>query len=238
MIIVMPNGDTDGSWAGGSSPEGIEMLGQELLTDIIPMIDRTYRVAPGRENRAITGLSMGGGQAFTIGLKHLDLFAWVGEFSSGLVSDTEFHLEKHLPGLSGSSRRSQSEAEAVVSELRHGGSAVSGTARSGGQVEGSTTSTTSGIRPRACTSGRCGGTRWPSSRRRYFRRRIDEAIHAVAAARCWHWRGAHGRAGGQTTLQSPEVSDRPSRDLPHPRAQGLGSDADRRLAGHARRLPN
>jgi enterochelin esterase-like enzyme len=98
MIIVMPNGDTDGSWAGGSSPEGIELLGQELLSDIIPMIDRTYRVAPGRENRAMTGLSMGGGQAFTIGLKHLDLFAWVGEFSSGLVSDTEFHLDKHLPG--------------------------------------------------------------------------------------------------------------------------------------------
>lgn len=98
MLIVMPNGDTDGSWAGGSSPEGIEMLSQELLSDIVPMIDRTYRVMPGRENRAITGLSMGGGQAFTIGLKHLDLFAWVGEFSSGLVSDTEFHLDKYLPG--------------------------------------------------------------------------------------------------------------------------------------------
>jgi enterochelin esterase-like enzyme len=62
------------------------------------MIDKIYRVAPGRENRAITGLSMGGGQAFTIGLKHLDLFAWVGEFSSGLVSDRDFRLEKHLPG--------------------------------------------------------------------------------------------------------------------------------------------
>jgi enterochelin esterase-like enzyme len=98
MIIVMPNGDTDGSWGGGSSPEGIEMMGQELLSDIIPMIDRTYRVAPGRENRAITGLSMGGGQAFTTGLKHLELFAWVGEFSSGVVSDTAFDLGKHLPG--------------------------------------------------------------------------------------------------------------------------------------------
>ena len=55
-------------------------------------------MARGRENRAITGLSMGGGQAFTIGLKHLDLFAWVGEFSSGLVSEREFRLEKYLPG--------------------------------------------------------------------------------------------------------------------------------------------
>ncbi len=98
MIIVMPNGDTDGSWAGGSSPQGIELLSQELLTDIIPMIDKTFRVAPGRENRAITGLSMGGGQAFTIGLKHMDQFAWVGEFSSGLVSDANFRLDQHLPG--------------------------------------------------------------------------------------------------------------------------------------------
>jgi enterochelin esterase-like enzyme len=98
MIVVMPNGDTDGSWAGGSSPEGIELLGQELLTDIIPMIEKTYRVARGRENRAIAGLSMGGGQAFTIGLKHMDQFAWVAEFSSGLVSDTEFRLDHHLPG--------------------------------------------------------------------------------------------------------------------------------------------
>ncbi len=98
MMIVMPNGDTDGSWAGGSSAEGIELLTRELLVDIIPMIDRTYRVAPGRENRAITGLSMGGGQAFTMGLKHMDLFAWVGEFSSGLVSDAEFNLENYLPG--------------------------------------------------------------------------------------------------------------------------------------------
>jgi enterochelin esterase-like enzyme len=98
MIIVMPNGDTDGSWAGGSSPEGIDLLRRELLTDILPMIETTYRVAPGSQNRAIAGLSMGGGQAFTIGLKHMDLFAWVGEFSSGLVSDTEFRLEKHLPG--------------------------------------------------------------------------------------------------------------------------------------------
>jgi len=98
MIVVMPNGDTDGTWAGGSSPAGIEILGQELLSDIIPMIDKTYRVSAGRENRAITGLSMGGGQAFTIGLKHLDQFAWVGEFSSGLVSDTDFRLDQHLPG--------------------------------------------------------------------------------------------------------------------------------------------
>src|SRR5260370_24818767 len=42
---------------------------------------------------------MGGGRAFTIGLKHPDLFAWVGEFSSGLISDADFHADKYLPGV-------------------------------------------------------------------------------------------------------------------------------------------
>ena len=98
MLIVMTNGNTDGTWAGGSSPEGIEILGKELLADVIPFVEKNYRVLPGRDHRAITGLSMGGGQAFTIGLKNLDSFAWVGEFSSGLVSTVDFDIDKHLPG--------------------------------------------------------------------------------------------------------------------------------------------
>ena len=98
MLIVMTNGDTDNTWAGGSSPEALDLLGKELLGDVIPLIEKNYRVNANRTNRAITGLSMGGGQAFTIGLKHLETFAWVGEFSSGLLSDTDFNLARHLPG--------------------------------------------------------------------------------------------------------------------------------------------
>lgn len=99
MLIVMTNGMTDGSWAGGSSAQGMEMLSQELFADVIPLVERNYRVLGNRENRAITGLSMGGGQAFTIGLRRLDAFAWVGEFSSGLVSEVGFDVEKQVPGL-------------------------------------------------------------------------------------------------------------------------------------------
>lgn len=98
MLIVMTNGDTDGTWGGGSSPEALDLLGKELLGDVIPLIEKTYRVTANRANRAITGLSMGGGQAFTIGLRHMETFAWVGEFSSGLLSDADFNLAKHLPG--------------------------------------------------------------------------------------------------------------------------------------------
>jgi enterochelin esterase-like enzyme len=54
-----------------------------MVKDLIPMIDATYRTIPDRENRAMAGLSMGGMQTFQIGLKHLDLFAYLGGFSGG-----------------------------------------------------------------------------------------------------------------------------------------------------------
>jgi enterochelin esterase-like enzyme len=65
---------------------------------VIPLVEKNYRVIADREHRAIAGLSMGGGQAFTSGLKNLDSFAWVAEFSSGLISEAGFDLDKHLPG--------------------------------------------------------------------------------------------------------------------------------------------
>jgi enterochelin esterase family protein len=52
-----------------------------MLTDLIPMIERTYRVAPGRENRAMAGLSMGGMQSFLTVLSNTDKFAYLGGFS-------------------------------------------------------------------------------------------------------------------------------------------------------------
>lgn len=92
MLVVMTNGLTDGSWAGGSTPEGIALLEQELLQDVIPLVEKRYRVRKDRESRAVAGLSMGGGQSFVIGLHNLDKFAWVGEFSSGLLSDPALDL--------------------------------------------------------------------------------------------------------------------------------------------------
>ncbi len=52
-----------------------------MFTDLIPMVERTYRVLPGRENRAMAGLSMGGAQTFKTGLDNLDKFAYLGGFS-------------------------------------------------------------------------------------------------------------------------------------------------------------
>src|SRR5439155_4332170 len=79
MIVVMPFGFT-GTKDGKKSNAGFE---DDLLKDVIPFVESHYPVRGDPEHRAIAGLSMGGGQALRIGLKHLDKFAWVGGFSSG-----------------------------------------------------------------------------------------------------------------------------------------------------------
>ena len=52
-----------------------------MFADLIPAIERTYRVLPGRENRAMAGLSMGGMQTFLTTLPNLDKFEYIGGFS-------------------------------------------------------------------------------------------------------------------------------------------------------------
>ena len=60
-----------------------------MLKDVMPLVEAKYRVKPGRENRAIAGLSMGGGQTIAIGFRHLDLFSAIGAFSAAIPGDFE-----------------------------------------------------------------------------------------------------------------------------------------------------
>ncbi|MEP6756594.1 MAG: alpha/beta hydrolase-fold protein, partial [Chthonomonadales bacterium] len=57
-----------------------------MFTDLMPMVDKNYRIAPGRENQAMAGLSMGGMQTFTTGLMNTDKFAYLGGFSGNCGS--------------------------------------------------------------------------------------------------------------------------------------------------------
>ncbi len=86
MIVVMPNGRASKDLtARDSIPKqspAFALFEKDLLTDLIPFIEKTYAVKADREGRAIAGLSMGGGQALNFGLGNLDTFAWVGGFSS------------------------------------------------------------------------------------------------------------------------------------------------------------
>ena len=75
-------GGTAPAGRGGGFPANFGATFTEMMiTDLIPMIERTYRVLPGRENRAMAGLSMGGMQTFATALANLDKFAYIGGFS-------------------------------------------------------------------------------------------------------------------------------------------------------------
>ncbi len=88
MIIVMPNGRAlpDDSASGEIfSPEktkGFEIFERDLIDDLIPFIEGKYSTLTDKYNRAVAGLSMGGGQSLNFGLGNMDKFAYVGGFSS------------------------------------------------------------------------------------------------------------------------------------------------------------
>lgn len=83
MVIVMPDGMMPRGAGGGGSDQLFE---RDLLNDVKPLVESEYRVSGAREDRAIVGLSMGGGQAMSVGLPHPDLLAYVGIFSSGAMA--------------------------------------------------------------------------------------------------------------------------------------------------------
>ncbi|HEX2969986.1 MAG TPA: alpha/beta hydrolase-fold protein [Bacteroidales bacterium] len=85
MIVVMDNGYATAkteSASGSTQSTTIDDIENVYIKDIIPEIDSFYRTITSRESRAIAGLSMGGRQTMSIGMKHLDLFSYFGFFSA------------------------------------------------------------------------------------------------------------------------------------------------------------
>lgn len=102
MIIVMTNGNVETGIPGGYNNEALQVGSDELFADVLPVIEKNYRVYTDQKYRAIAGLSMGGGQSFYIGLRNVDKFDWVGVFSTGLfggIAGADFDPEKTIPGL-------------------------------------------------------------------------------------------------------------------------------------------
>lgn len=87
MIVVMPNGSMPPASGPPNPAQGLTrmraLFADELLQDVMPYVEKAYRVLPNRENRAIAGLSMGGFQTLDVTLSRPELFNYVGVFSSG-----------------------------------------------------------------------------------------------------------------------------------------------------------
>ena len=102
FIVVMDNGYAPRPGIEAEhqfNPGGSDNLFADLVTkELIPMIDAQYRTMGDQKNRAIAGLSMGGGQALRIGFDHPELFGTVASFS-GAGGRTNFDLETAYNGL-------------------------------------------------------------------------------------------------------------------------------------------
>jgi enterochelin esterase-like enzyme len=92
MVVVMPAGHTGpfsfGRRSSDSSQTRVDEFAQDFLNDIMPYVEKNYRVYSDRKNRAMAGLSMGGGQTLNIGIPNLEKFGYLGVFSSGIFGIT------------------------------------------------------------------------------------------------------------------------------------------------------
>jgi enterochelin esterase-like enzyme len=94
MVVVMPFGyaaaRTGTAGRGDASENKMQREGftRDFLEDVIPLVDKTYRVHADRDHRAISGLSLGGAQSLAIGLTHPELFSRIAAFSSAMGAAT------------------------------------------------------------------------------------------------------------------------------------------------------
>ncbi|WP_291786483.1 esterase [Cecembia sp.] len=100
MIIVMTNGN---AWQTSTLRQKpglppitresyVQFQGQfekSLVEDVIPFIEKHYRVKANKESRAIAGLSMGGGHTITASITYPGTFGYIGVFSSGIFNQNE-----------------------------------------------------------------------------------------------------------------------------------------------------
>ena len=87
MVVVMPAGHT-GPFTfrprGESGQPRVDEFAQDFQNDIMPYVESHYRVYTDPQNRAIAGLSMGGGQTLNIAIANPAKFAYIGVYSSGI----------------------------------------------------------------------------------------------------------------------------------------------------------
>ena len=90
FLVVMPFGYGVPPGTPAAPGQNTALFAKDLIEDVIPYIQSQYRVLTDAGDRAIAGLSMGGGESLGIGLNHLELFGYVAGFSSGLGRVADF----------------------------------------------------------------------------------------------------------------------------------------------------
>ena len=85
MVVVMPAGHASRAQANVAGRSATDEFVGDFVTDVIPYVEKNYRVLTDRANTAIAGLSMGGMQTLEVAIPRLERFAYIGVYSSGLI---------------------------------------------------------------------------------------------------------------------------------------------------------
>jgi enterochelin esterase-like enzyme len=97
MIVVMPAGHALPFNAPRNGPvSNNDLFERYLVQEVIPLAEAKYRIAAGSRNRALAGLSMGGGHTIYTGFSHPELFGALGIFSPGLPRDFDSKFQSIL----------------------------------------------------------------------------------------------------------------------------------------------
>ncbi len=122
MIVVMPNGHVTRTaslgftvtsipapasalaMARGQAQLGTASFEETLVKDVIPYVEKHYRVLANKENRAIAGLSMGGGHTVNTTLANPTMFNYIGVFSMG-VREMTADIDKKFVALKAANPR-------------------------------------------------------------------------------------------------------------------------------------
>ncbi len=96
LIIVMPYGQLNADVTGNEAfaDDFQQKFEEQIITEIIPSIEKTYRVIADARHRAMAGISMGGMQTAFIGMNHPDKFSTIGLWSSAVFSDPAILLSR------------------------------------------------------------------------------------------------------------------------------------------------
>lgn len=128
FIIVMTYGMTNETRFGRIRDFRIEPFQTVLLDELMPYVDKHFRTLPGRENRAMAGLSMGGMETRMITLNNPEVFGYYGLMSGGVYAVENFadQVKPHLVFIgTGSKENPEQVKDAVVSLKEAGFNAVS-----------------------------------------------------------------------------------------------------------------
>jgi putative tributyrin esterase len=81
-VFVMPEGDN--GWYSDGVKNETDKYESYIIRELIPEIEKKFRVKNSRDSRVIAGLSMGGYGALKFGMKYPDKFVLAGSFSGAL----------------------------------------------------------------------------------------------------------------------------------------------------------